>query len=112
MSDSPFALLHGERNWGEDPWFQYDCTVATEVSHDALQLICNTLGPRGDFHDQHGWLVHMDSWAALRMYVQACVDNNEQFEFDLNKVAEDDAFYVALASARMEAFLAKVNAAK
>lgn len=112
MSDSPFALLHGESHWGEDPWFQYDCTVAKEVSHDALQFICHTVGLHGDYHDQHGWLVDMDSWAALRMYAQPCVDNNEQFEVHLNKVAEDDAFYVALATARMEACLAKVKAAK
>lgn len=112
MSASPFALLYGESIWGDDPWFQYDCTVAKEVSHDALQFLHNTLGLHGDFHDQHGWLVDMDSWAALRMYVQACLDNNEPFEVHLDKVVENDTYYVALATVRMEAFLAKVQASK
>ena len=112
MATNPFDLLYGDSNWVSEPWFQYDSSVAKEVSHDALSFLQATLGLHGDFHDQHGWLLDMDSWAALRMYVQTCVDNNESFEFHLTKVCDDDPFYVALAISRMTEFLSKVQAVK
>ena len=112
MATNPFALLYGDSNWVTEPWFQYDCTVAKEVSHDALTFLHATFGLHGDFHDQHGWLVDMDSWAALKMYVQTCVDNNECFELHLTKVADHDAFYVVLATSRTEEFHSKVKDVK
>lgn len=107
MAEDVLSFLFGESLWGDEPRFQFDATVAKEVNHAALSFLHSTIGLSGTFHDQHGWMVDMDAWSALRQYIQWCIDGQMDFLWHAHQVSIDDEFYMALATRRMRSFLDK-----
>lgn len=113
MADPVSSLLFGASNWGDDPWYQYDVKAEVkEVSHDALIFLQQTIGLHGTYHDGHGWMVDMDSWSALRQYVQLCLDNGEEFLLHVEKVIETDPAFCEMAMKRMKCLYTKVSQVK
>jgi len=112
MAVTVSSLIFGDSNWGEDPWYQWDATEVKEASNDALSFLQQTIGLHGTYHDGHGWMVDMDSWVALREYVQIGIDNGEDFLLHVDKVTEDDPAFCQMANNRMEALCSKVSQVK
>ena len=107
MSVSSLSVLWGVSNMGNLPWFQYDAGEVKEASYEALDFLHRTRGLHGLLHDQHGYIVDMDSWSALVQYVQWCEEQKTDFLFHWGKVHEDDPYYLALANAKLNKFLAR-----
>lgn len=112
MVEAYASWFFGDSYWGDDPWYQYDATEAKQVSHACLDFLHTTVGLYGTYHDHHGWLIDMDLWAALKLYVQHCIDNQEDFLFHTRMVEGDDLAYMVLATKRMSEFLNKVKSVK
>ena len=105
MAVDPTSFLWGESFYGDEPWYQYDATIVKEVSHCACSFLHATIGLQGTFHDQHGWIVDMNYWSALRQYVQWCIDGGMDFMWHAQQVGEGDEHYTQLAIKQMTIFL-------
>ncbi len=105
MAVDPTSVLWGESFYGDEPWYQYDATIVTEVSQCACSFLHATIGIQGTFHDQHGWIVDMPYWSALRQYVQWCIDGDMDFLWHAEQVSEGDVYYTQLAVKQMTIFL-------
>jgi hypothetical protein len=105
MSASPLFALFGESTWADEPWFQYDAGQVKEVSDAALAFLHYTIGLHGLLHDQHGYIVDMDSWSALVQYVRWCDEQNLDFLFHCGKLEEGDPFYTQLATSKLQGYL-------
>ena len=106
MNSSATSMLFGDSHF-DVPWFQYDSGEIREVSQCALDFLSNTIGLHGELHDQHGYIVDMASWSALKQYLHWCTEQNIDFMFHADKILEGDFYYKCLGTNTMEQLLAK-----
>ena len=105
MAESPVSVLFGDSNWEKFPWYQYDCCKVRQVDQAALDFLHMTIGLHGDLHDEHGYIVDMDSFAALVRNVHWCHEQKLDFLCHVAMVQEGDAYYTELATSKLNDFL-------
>ena len=82
------------------------------MSQDALDFVKDTVGLFGPYHEQHGFLIDMKVWDAVVKYTAWCQEENTDFLFHVDMITKGDLAYIALATAKMKAFMEAAEACK
>lgn len=105
------SVLFGPGN-RDCPWYQFDAGIAKEVSEDALEFVLHTVGLYGLHQDHIGYMVDMKVWDALLQYIAWCKQENLDFLFHVDMIANGDSHYQDLSSSKMKALMKSAEVAK